>query len=140
MHLGIISKKPMFSTEQREFYENEQQKILDKLGYLFVNSAEFRKFPSLYMYFDYQKFLQTDIRCGMHPIQLLFSTIENYYNILEDKKRNLNVKYELGELTEEEYGQQLTDLLMEKLKVDAEINLQAKREYKKIYKESKKLK
>jgi len=140
MHLGVISKKPMFSTEQREFYENEQQKILDKLGYLFVNSDEFRKFPSLYMYFDYQKFLQTDIRCGMHPIQLLFSTIENYYNILEDKKRNLNVKYELGELTEEEYGQQLTDLLMEKLKVDAEINLQAKREYKKIYKESKKLK
>lgn len=140
MHLGAISKKPMFSTEQREFYENEQQKILDKLGYLFVNSDEFRKFPSLYMYFDYQKFLQTDIRCGMHPIQLLFSTIQNYYNVLEDKKRNLNVKYELGELTEEEYGQQLTDLLMEKLKVDAEINLQAKREYKKIYKESKQLK
>ena len=140
MHLGAISKKPMFSTEQREFYENEQQKILDKLGYLFVNSDEFRKFPSLYMYFDYNKFLQTDIRCGMHPIQLLFSTIQNYYNVLEDKKRNLNVKYELGELTEEEYGQQLTDLLMEKLKVDAEINLQAKREYKKIYKESKQLK
>lgn len=137
MHLGVISNKPMFSIEQREFYETKQQELLDKLGVVFVNSAEFKRFGSLYMYFDYQKFLQTDIRCGMHPIQLLFSTIQNYYNILEDKRRNLNIKYELGEITEEDYGQQLTDLLMEKLRVDAEINLQAKKEYKKIYKEYK---
>jgi hypothetical protein len=132
MILGAISNQPMFSNEQRKFYEDKQQEILDKLGFLFVNSDEFRRFPSLHMYFDYQKFLQTDIRCGMHPIQLLFSTIMNYYKILEDNERKLNIKYELGEITQEEYKEEMTKLFIEKLKVDAETNIQTKKELKNI--------
>jgi hypothetical protein len=129
MVLETVSGCPAFSVEQRNYYNRKQMEIKEKLGEFCFLDPEFKKFQMLSRFFDFSLFMRTDIKNGgAHPIHVLITSIHDFYKRYNEKMRELEVQKELNQITEEDYNDKLEQLKNNKLIVDAEFDLQAKKE------------
>jgi hypothetical protein len=128
--LETHSGYPFLSNEQRHHFEKIQLEYLKMFGYGFIYSKDFHKFPYIARFFDYDTFMRTDVKFGAHPIHTSFVAINNFYERYEDQLRDLNVRLEINEINQDEYDSQLEKLEFEKLLIDAEINIEAKKKLK----------
>lgn len=131
--LETLSGTPAFSVEQRNYYNNKQQKIKDALGDFCYLDPEFKKFPMFSQYFgDYQHFLKIDLKNrATHPIHLYMQTLQIFFKQCDQKERDLKIQLECEEITEEDYNEKINDLKVKKLLAQSEFDINIKKKIKK---------
>ena len=125
------------SVEQRQFFNERKAKLLAEMPEL-LEYNDLCRYAGLWEQLDYRAFLKSDChRIGRHPIHVAFLSLYEYRRTYEKRSRELQVAFETGAIDVPLHECLKFELDINKAYVESQFCVNAKKEYDKVYGETK---